>query len=506
LFGTLSGFPPDIGRGSVGWTETEFAERLRLNSDREATWNSRTQRYESKLEMLGAVRLDDHHGRLESAAFDLEGHYSFPAIHPGKWELTLSLARCWPLRMDLDLSADEPEHRLDLLLQSKEHIDVRVIPRAAPSSSTVAAGDEGVRTLFSFELVATREPPGALLDLPQIRSMQQTRFGLSFGPAGETRAGAIVRDPQKPYMLVLDDPLPLYVSLSSRGVVLETKLAPIGTDELTFTVGPEQLDAIVASIHLRIVEREGGAVPSDCSVELNVDPMTDRYHGGKISWRTAPDTSGDVSFPDVAAGSLQLVIRAEGHESITQWVIAKPGELVDLGTIELTRFGKITARVLDAEGRPVSVLLNAFPLDQFESTRTELSKRFFKSNEDGELTVPSVGRGRYLLRVVDETWGAMPLVIDTTRGEVKDVEIRVKPKVEVTLRFARGTSAASRFAVVTSDKLPVLELDNFSQSEQKLRLVPGIYALRLTAGDEVLLHSAFFVDTKSTVLEISGGK
>ena len=122
---------------------------------------------------------------------------------------------------------------------------------------------------------------------------------------------------------------------------------------------------------------------------------------------------------------------------------------------------------------------NVFPLDRYAATRETLGKRFFRSTTDGELKIASIGRGRYLIVANDPAWMSMPVLVDTTIGDKKDVEIRVSKGTPVAVRLRADPLPAARLEVRTRSGLPVAERRCRDRDPVKFMLVPGSYSIEL---------------------------
>jgi hypothetical protein len=468
----------------------------------------------ASVQSVGTLLARDKDDRTEEALIDVDGKYSLPELHTGKWELAVDVPSCQPVRTDIELGADETERRIDFRLEPKKRIQVHLIahPATRATTPTTQALPDSIvdpnswRTVAQVSVVATREAPGAILEAKDLGKTQPFDvYLLVSGPDGSAENAPSGARGDQTRTLFIADPLPLHINVVVHGVVLETKLADVDTEELSFEIEGDRLLESTASARLRVVDAESGEVPADCTVTLEAQPTWNGYHHSRGSSSGAPDPRGDIELQGISTGPITLEIRAEGYEAIVQKVQVTPGDN-DFGTFKLDRWCVILGRTLDVEKHPVSVIVNVFPLDQFESTRIELSKRCFKSNDDGELRIPSIGRGRYLVRVRDEKWGAPPLVVDTAGGTVRGVEIVLKPKVDVALRFEHTLRTGALIRLSDGGGLPVLESECTPGRLQRIRAVPGLYTLRVTRGNEDVVQSALFVDTKPSEVVIPGAK
>jgi hypothetical protein len=454
------------------------------------------------------VTLRDEDGAHERALVAADGSYALPALHPGAWELAVDVPERQLVRIDVELDANVRERRLDVELQPRKRLQVAITARAASHRRTASNGEPISSDAVLVTLVTTREQPAKVVGSAQLGMTPCVDVWLFVpGPsdADEAEPERAKTSADQTRTLQIADALPVYVSATLRGAVIDTQRVDENTDAIAFELEGDRVLECGGSIRLRVVDGDGGAPPSDCRVRI--DPSAN------LGWRIAreapsaiPDRHGEVTFSDLYAGPTTLTIRAEGYESIVRTVDVKPGGVTDLGTCVLDRWCTIRGRTLDAENQPVVVIVNAFPLDRFEETRAELSKRCYKSNEDGELTISTVGRGRYLLRVRDEQWGAAPVVVDTTSGSVHGISIVMKRKVDVALRFERALPADTLLRLVDDAGLPVLERERSSGAVQRIRAVPGLYSLRLTRRGEDILQSALFVGAEPSEVSMRSWK
>jgi hypothetical protein len=249
---------------------------------------------------------------------------------------------------------------------------------------------------------------------------------------------------------------------------------------------------------LRLVDPLGGSLPEDCTVMLHDQWMN--KSAGELS------ADGVIEFTGLMPGAMTLAIRAEGCEDVDQRVDVLPASVTDLGTIPLNRWCRIVARVLDPDGKPVSVFFNAFALDRFEAEHGKLGTKCFRSSaDDGALLIDTLGRGKHLLRAMDDNWGA-GVVVDTTDGDVRGLVVRVAHKVAVTVRLPIEPPTFAGWRVTDRADLPVMEVHAQNSNVLPLRLVPGSYTLRLIQRDEELARLAFNVGSEPTEIAMPSWK
>ncbi len=125
-------------------------------------------------------------------------------------------------------------------------------------------------------------------------------------------------------------PLPVFVSLVLRHVVLQTLRVEPGADSVTFTVPWEQIDAQFGTVRVRVIDAETKVPLTKATASIS-----DSQAGGE-----KPDADGVFALPHQKPGLLDLELRCEGYE---RWV-----SLVDLPpTVALDHVTHIAGTVRD---------------------------------------------------------------------------------------------------------------------------------------------------------------
>jgi hypothetical protein len=425
------------------------------------------------------------------APIDDDGNYSFDRVPAGQWQLSVHDGTRIAHYATVELAADEREHRYDAVVKPERRICIRMLTPDGGDLSEALAADSTLRLPITIDVVATHQAIGPIWERVQSFHSAPMHVSLraSYAPArlnpssDESKAGCSG-------VLVTDQQPPLFVSLVLHDFVLGSLPAPEGAQSLTFVVDPDIVKRNVGTVRLRLVDPLGGSLPEDCSVMLRDQWMEKR--AGEIA------VDGQIEFTGLTPGVMTLSIRADGCEDVDQRVEVAPASVIDLGTMPLRRWCKIVARVLDPDGKPRSVFFNAFALERFEMEREKSVSRCFRSDaSDGELVIDTLGRGKHLLRTLDDNWGAM-VVVDTTDGDVRGVVVHLARKVGVTVRLPIEAPTSASWRVTVRAELPVMEMRAQSSSVLPLRLVPGSYTLRLMQGGDELARLPFNVGSEPT--------
>lgn len=465
--------------------------------------------YESQQSTIrvASLRLVDSGWESRITHADETGHYVFEDLHPGSWELTAEAPGYRELRRSIELTPEEPDHRLDLVLTPGDIVKVKLLGQPSLELTGISWRARSGQASARMEPIVTLEEPAGWL--PSDSDSRGAGVGVFVEPTRYRPIGAgmeaTVDDPESPRLrvrfpdgstvndlappycgvFVLSKPPPLYASLLLGDFAIQTRAVLPGADEVTFEITKNDVEKLPGEVRLRVVDGDTDAPPGGVNINLG------QRLAGRRGTRREPD--GAVVFEEVLPGSVMLTISAEGREIVTERVLVKPGTVTDLGLYRLQPFSLIQAKVVDDAGEPARVQFNVFPLDRYAATRETLGKRFFRSSADGELKIDSVGRGRYLILANEGGWVSMPALADTTLGNQKELEIRVSKGTPVAVRLRADPLPAARLEIRTRSGLPVAERRCRDRDPMKFMLVPGTYSIELWDGETWLASETLVV-------------
>jgi hypothetical protein len=335
---------------------------------------------------------------------------------------------------------------------------------------------------ISFILAATDEPPG--------KHWTESKRGV-IGRIDKNSAQEKLASELTEYLL---PPLPRYVSLCHESDVIATRRLNGPDDFIEFTIPAEAFFPPLSSVHLQVVDAASNAPIADARVGLNPPGIF-----GQGTHETSAD--GTVHIEDVKAGRYYLTIVARGHEWVQEEVVVGSEPQTDLGVHRLGAMTTISGEVVDDRGPAAGVEVVAFPLDRFDKTR-ETRKRYpATSSADGRFAVPSLGRGRYLLRVQSADWAVQPLVVDTSAGDVADAIVRVSHGLDVRVAFD-DSFVDSWLTIVDGDNVPVYEHALDHDRALTVRLVPGKYIWQVETDGRRVASREFVLATRSIEVRV----
>jgi hypothetical protein len=194
------------------------------------------------------------------------------------------------------------------------------------------------------------------------------------------------------------------------------------------------------------------------------------------------DAQGIARIPWVMPGKRRVFVAARSYSAFSGRLEIEAGGTCELRPIELTGRAKISGRVFDPEGKPVQTRMQLLPLDRFEEAREDATSAVWESSESGVFEIPNQRRERYLLRTAEGGSTLVPIVVDTTQGDVGDLELHLVAPVAVTVSFTREPKEGAELRVVNSAGMQVLERDLGGLEPAVLSLPPGSYTAEVREG------------------------
>lgn len=424
----------------------------------------------------------------ERATVDGEGNFTLRALKPGRWVVIARAIGHVGAEQTVELDGRTPRTRVDFSLARTQEFTLELVVRGAESEArgrddafltrvfagtaamlSLAAPDSPTRPYFQEGALMlhdrafhSREKRGADWSLVERFELDGTapKFA-SLIVNGRVRETVLVVAPEKPVVFELDAvEFAQHFSGVTAHVVDGATGAPIAGAEF-FVRQPDlgDLDA------------------EDAALELQLQ-------------RGISDDDGRVELAFLTPGRFEVTAYAPEHERRTLDVELVAGETRDLGTIQLAAPLSIRGQVTGAvEGS--ALVVEAVALAGAPNAGTPDAARA-TIGPDGAFEVRGVGRGRYLVRLMQPCeFAAVPVEIDT--GSATPVTLAVQRGTQVTFTLTTEHVGGVEVDVLDARGACVVASVRTGSAGRTFVLLPGNYTAIARRGTVKLAEQAFEV-------------
>ena len=442
------------------------------------------------------VKFDRGTGEPVSTEVLATSTYAVSGLKPGTYSVRLDTEGHRPFSHTLELDAAHPAVRFDIVLQPAVVLVVKAVtPAGEPLMGALRAVLGGDHWSSRLGAVATRAAPPALLPEISHRTYDRWDIGyyldavdMSFGSGSDALPDDAIGK------LRLDEPLPAYVSLVFRHIVVQTQTIEPGATDVVFVVPVSALEQLLGGVRVRVVDAQTRQPIADAKADLS---DSQSMGGGKSA-----DAAGVFTWERQRPGLLELAISAPDHETWDGEISVPPGGVADLGTIELTPATTVAGIVLDQAGNPVSVSLRALA-DEGRGLGMG-ARRYAKSGADGRFECVQLGRREYRLVVSDDEWSALPVRVDLRQGNLDGVVIAVAAGTSVRLRTSWPAGERYGVCVTTKDGLVLSDSDDWRGDwTWSRRILPGDYVAILSSAGSELKRVPFHVGDEELAIDLA---
>jgi hypothetical protein len=421
---------------------------------------------------MASVALEDSVGESASCDTARNGTFVIHGLHPGTWSVWVEAAAFAKFEAELALADAATRYRQDVVLRRSTLVFVAI--QTLEGESLEGSLRHRIPDLWDISMtaVATAAPPGPRLGANRgdLRCLDVLRE-----PEGLRRRGIEAPRWCSGYLDVGRAP-PFSVSAVYQDAVLQTQEVKSAGEAVVFRIDPAVIERMLASVRLRIVDAVSGNPLSGARVELNPG------HSSGSDEKTPAD--GRLVFENRHPGWIYLRVEATGRQSLEHAFMLAPGEAVDLGDVVLAPSTRIEGRLLTPEGRPVSGEVRLVAPEQ-SRTPQPWTHRAWSAGLDGSFAISDVGRGRHLLIGQDDanSHAATALVVDTSSGDVRGVDLRLKRGVNVT--FDVDVAARERLIQLRDSDGAVLYSEfEYGHGGFSIPLAPGTYLATILDGTQ----------------------
>lgn len=384
---------------------------------------------ESGNDIEGGVRFESE--QWPSRSGDTEKGLGFVArgLRPGAWTVGATAPACVPFESQIELGASPIRLRYDIALRKATITFVKFrTPEGELFLETARKQVPNLHWRVAPIAVATAQRPG-----PRLRSTESAGHDRHAIGSWEWRNSSNARiNVEVPEgcdgFLVTHVAPPFFASAVVRDEILQTKEVTKTNETVTFSIDVGEMRSRLSTVRLRVVDSDKKPIP-DVQVELN-----DRQSGGGGKTSSA---DGTVVLENYPPGLLVLEIYASAYAHVEQYVRLVPGQVVDLGDIVLDPATSIEGRLLGPDGLPIAGSVSHFFLETITFPQPlDFAGSGVATEADGRFRFAAARRGRYLLIGSDDGHAKRSLIVDTTSGPVRNVDLVLGPGTRVTFDAA----------------------------------------------------------------------
>lgn len=435
---------------------------------------------------------------------DERGRYIVGPFAAGEAELLVRPRGASPTSVGASIDGTRERQRIDVAVDALQSIVVRVADADGAPVHARVAEILGPLSAFGTQLtaIATRDEPSSQLD----DDRRSPHYCHPIGNFREDRRDRKPRGGDVLGSLTLTEPGPVWVALVFAGQALDARLVAPDAAEVLFTLDPERLRSLLATVHATFVDALTKE-PLSVDVWLNDDP----FPSGPPAGTSGAD--GVLVAEGVVPGSQFICVAPEGYAQHVRRVSIVGGGVLDLGVVELQRPVTLRGRVHDASGAPLVIELRWGCIDPASGAIDWVQQHSSVANADGtwELTglepaVWTVSTERPYLYPGTETTApllAVPNAFDARLGDVQNADILVMRATIVTCRLSRAAPAAVRIEArdAAGNSVTHVTIETLGR-DGALALLPGAYELVATSRNVEISRTTVTVSGASSIVEI----
>jgi RNA polymerase sigma factor (sigma-70 family) len=450
------------------------------------------------------VRFVDELGISHSVKVEPDGTYAMDGLAPGRWWLMSGPTGWLSQEAVLDLGESVPSAQQDFRLLPRPSVTVKLLAPDGRSFWEAAKPFDLGRFGFSTAAVATLEPPGERFE--GVRGSLNNRFGI--GAMWFDGQGSVELPADTWCRVYLHAELPLYLSLVLYHDVIETQRIEAGQEEAVFTLDPASIADRLGGVEFTIVDDATGEPIAGTSV------MLQGKGGSGPSF--VSDVAGRVHIEKTPAGLHDLRIEAPDRASVRREVDVPRGQVLDLGTIELTPAVPIRGRAVGSDGAGLDVEIRVCAVPE-PGELPKFGNHFFGSEADGSFEIADLAPGRWLLQVKDEVRGRLQgnaaeqmaphVLVDTRSGPVEDLVVQLERVAFVVASWQGDDFEGLRMRFFDPDGLLRQVSGFFSTAPMRVALFPGGWRVVVVdAQGTTLTERAFTLSSEPLRLDLASNR
>lgn len=383
--------------------------------------------------------------------------WALAGVPPGRYRLRCEKSGFATSEEDVELAEAPRLQRRDFVLEPS--LDARVRVRFLDPDG-VARTPPRMLEEFGWEfvanaVVATAGPLGERIPVDaqgEPRLTEVGRWRRSRDEDGDV-AGEVT----------LSEPPPVWLSVQSRGVVLQSRRVEPGQQTVDFIVTPEAAAAANGAVRLRVVDRATRQPVTDVWVRVGTvsgPPGAD----GTVTRRLAP---GDHAF---------LIWSDDGRFAQHAGAFhLERGQEIDLGTVALGAGKGCAVTVVDESGDGVDAHLVLSALDTGNARKPMVDRALGQARSDGAFELHAVAPGRQVLLAFTRGRESMGWVSCDGRDLPPELRVVMHPTAPVAIHNALAGDEWVHVSVRDSEGVPIWAEQVTAGSRRGPRLPVGRY-------------------------------
>lgn len=348
----------------------------------------------------------------ERARVDPDGNFTLSGLKAGNWLVAARAIGHVGTERIIELDGKEPRTRADFTLARAKELVVELVVRGAAAGGQ--ARDDALLTRVFAEaalLLAHATPDSTTM--PYFQDGSALLQDRAFHSREQRGADWVLRE-----RFDVTTAMPRFASLLVSKRVRETVLVAQPDRPVVFELDAVEFAQHFAGVTARVVDAATGAPLAGAEFFVRQPDVGDLdAEDAALTLqlqRGATDEDGRVELAFLAPGSFDVTVHAPEHERRNLNVELTAGETRDLGTIQLDAPLAIRGQVTGAAG--VSLVVEAVALTGTPHAGSPDAART-TIGPDGSFELRGIGRGRYLVRLMQPCeLAAAPVEIDTAKN------------------------------------------------------------------------------------------
>lgn len=434
----------------------------------------------------------------ERARIDPDGNYTLSGLAPGNWLVAARAIGHVGTERTIKLDGTEPRTRADFTLERAKELVVELVVRG-PEAGVQARDDALLMRVFAeTALLLARTTPDSTT-MPYFQDGTALLQDRAFHSREKRGADWVLLE-----RFEVTTEMPRFVSLLVSRRVRETVLVAQPDRPVVFELDAVEFAQHFAGVTARVVDAATGAPIAGAEFFVRQPDLGDLdAEDAALEMQLQRGSTGEdgrVELAFLAPGSFDVTVHAPEHERRNLNVELAAGATRDLGTIQLDAPLAIRGQVTGVSAG-VSLVVEAVALTGTPNAGSPNAART-TIGPDGSFELRGVGRGRYLVRLMQPCeLAAAPVEIDTAKNTPVTLAAQSGAQVTFTLNAEHGEGVV--LDVLDAQGACVVESVRTGSTGRTFVLLAGKYTAIARRGTFKLTEQTFEVAGAPSTVSIT---